>query len=204
VASAGYTRGVTDHVSFFARIWMAWVCFFRLLFDGTFAARVRAVMNSEANAASAAADQADEAAAARPVEPTPESTDTPRLRSAPALQLLGLMQREGRFVDFLQQDLTGFSDEDVGSAARLVHDGCRRALQSRATITPCRAEAEGAQVTLAPGFDAQTVKISGNLAGQPPYHGVLRHGGWKIQALELPELVGDADPEVIQPAEVEL
>lgn len=187
VAFGGYTRPVTEEVSFFARIWMAFVCWFRVLLDGRFAAQVRTLLTGAARS-----------------ETEPVAQPDPQERIAAALQLLGLMQREGRLVDFLQQDLTGFSDADVGSAARVVHEGCRRALQSRANITPCRTESEGAQVTLAPGFDAQLVKLTGNLAGEPPYTGVLRHGGWKVQAFELPELVGDANPEIIQPAEVEL
>jgi hypothetical protein len=191
---------------------MAFACWFRVLFDGNFAARVRAAWVSSRKespagmptGASGAAATADEAATGGESPLNREPGSPARDRSDAALQLLGLMQREGRLVDFLQQDLTGFSDADVGSAARVVHEGCRRALQSRATITPCRTEAEGAQVTLPTGFDAHLVKISGNLAGEPPYRGVLRHGGWRVQALELPELVGDANPEIIQPAEVEL
>ncbi len=216
---AGYTRPVTESVPFLTRIWLAFTCWFRLLFDARFAARVRALL---AGARTARAGENEDGVATAPTvraEPAsrsegapgkdaesgkPGGVANPPERAAAALQLLALMQREGRLVDFLQQDLTGFSDEDVGTAARVVHDGCRRALQSRATITPCRSEAEGAQITLAPGFDARLVAISGNLAGEPPYTGVLRHGGWRIEEFKLPELVGDALPEIIQPAEVEL
>ncbi len=202
MAFAGYTRPVTESVSFFARIWMAFVCWFRVLFDGKFAARVRALSPEAEAEAEAEAETASEQSPERDSAERSEPGSGERIASA--LQLLGLMQREGRFVDFIEQDLTGFSDADVGTAARVVHEGCRRALQSRATITPCRTEPEGAPVTLAPGFDARLVALSGNLAGDPPYTGVLRHGGWKIQELKLPELVGDANPEIIQPAEVEL
>lgn len=188
---------------------MAFVCWFRVLFDGKFAARVRALSpeaeaGAEAGTETATEQRSETTQASLEAEPAPSPEPDPRERIAPALQLLGLMQREGRFVDFIEQDLTGFSDADVGTAARVVHEGCRRALQSRATITPCRTESEGAAITLAPGFDARLVAITGNLAGEPPYTGVLRHGGWKIQELKLPELVGDANPEIIQPAEVEL
>lgn len=183
---------MTEQVSFFVRIWLAFVCWFRVLFNGEFAARVRGLDAPEAPAKA----------------PEPEATDALEDAddedTASALQLLGLLQREGRFVDFIEQDLSGFGDEDIASAARLVHEGCRKAIRSRAVIEPCQTESEGSNVTLNPGFDPQCVRISGNVQGQPPYSGVLRHRGWKVQSLELPQLVGNAKPEVLQPAEVEL
>ena len=45
---------------------------------------------------------------------------------ASGLMLLSALQREGRFVDFIRQDVAGFSDEDIGAAARVVHGGCRK------------------------------------------------------------------------------
>jgi Domain of unknown function (DUF2760) len=124
--------------------------------------------------------------------------------STPALQLLSLLQREGRLVDFLQQDIAAFSDVDVGVAARVVHDGCRKALRAHAEIEPVRLEDEGARVVLAAGFDADAVKLVGEVHGHPPYAGVLRHKGWRARRLELPQMVGGHDAHVLAPAEVEL
>jgi hypothetical protein len=121
-----------------------------------------------------------------------------------ALQLLALFQREGRLVDFLEQDIASFSDADVGAAARVVHEGCRKALRAHATIEPVRAEAEGARVTLPPGFDSDTVKLIGDVRGEPPYSGALRHRGWRAARLELPALLGKHEAHVLAPAEVEL
>jgi hypothetical protein len=121
-----------------------------------------------------------------------------------ALQLLSLLQREGRLVDFLQQDIAAFSDSDVGVAARVVHDGCRRALGAHAAIEPVLREDEGSRVQLEAGFDADEVKLVGDVRGQPPYTGVLRHRGWRASRLELPQIVGGHDARVLAPAEVEL
>jgi hypothetical protein len=128
----------------------------------------------------------------------------PRSPDHSALQLLSALQREGRLVDFLQQDIAAFPDAEVGVAARVVHDGCRRALRSHATLEPVRVEPEGAHVTLAQGFDADEVKLVGDVKGEPPYAGVLRHRGWRVAKLELPRAIGGHDPHVVAPAEVEL
>jgi hypothetical protein len=124
--------------------------------------------------------------------------------ATPALELLALLQREGRLVDFLQQDLVGFADADVGVAARVVHEGCRRALGTHASIEPVRIEGEGERITLEAGFDADAVKLVGAVQGAPPYAGTLRHRGWRAVRLDLPERVGDHDVRILAPAEVEL
>jgi hypothetical protein len=120
------------------------------------------------------------------------------------LQLLSLLQREGRFVDFLQQDITSFPDADIGAAARVVHEGCRRALRAHAKIEPVRSENEGTLVRLDAGFDADEVKLVGDVHGPAPYAGVLRHRGWRAKTMELPQIVGGHDARVLAPAEVEL
>jgi hypothetical protein len=182
-----------------SRVWFAFLCFFRVVFDGAFAARVHALREG-APALLLATDQpehAGERELAKPAPPKPSS-------ASPALQLLSLLQREGRLVDFLQQDIAGFSDSEIGSAARVVHEGCRKALTSHAEIVPVRSEAEGVALVLQAGFDARAIKLTGNVHGSAPYRGTLRHRGWRAQRLELPELVGDHDASVLAPAEVEL
>jgi hypothetical protein len=187
---------------FVTRLWFAWAVFFRVLFDAAFAAR---------------AWQAREAAPALPepaaepereVAETPKAPEKPALPEAPdltpALQLLSLLQREGRLVDFLEQDIAAFSDGDIGAAARVVHEGCRKALREHAKLSPVRDDEEGARVTLSAGFSPAEVKLSGNVTGSPPYKGVLRHRGWRAEQLKLPTPVAGHDARVIAPAEVEL
>ena len=119
-----------------------------------------------------------------------------------ALQLLSLLQREGRFVDFVQQELASFSDADIGAAARVVHEGCRRAIRAHARVVSVRNEAEGASLTLERA--SGDVKLVGKVAGSAPFHGVLRHRGWRVEELSLPTLVGAHDPSLVAPAELEL
>jgi hypothetical protein len=175
------------HPSFFARFWLAIACWFRIVFDARFAAQVAALRAGSALPASG-----------RPaLAPRPEPVNP-----AQALHLLSLLQREGRLIDFCEEDLASFSDAQVGAAARTVHDGCRKAVREAFTLVPVRAEPEGAPITLPEGFDPRAVRLTGNVTGNPPFSGVLRHHGWKAAQVRMPAASGDST--VIAPAEVEL
>ena len=181
---------------FLTRLWFSYVCFLAVLFDGTFAARVRMIRSEQARLPAVESDSKPEQ------QPDPE---VPRRSDpTPALQLLALLQREGRLVDFLQQTIDGFSDADVAAAARVVHEGCRRALRSQGSIEPVRTEDEGSNVVVDSGYDASAIKLTGNVAGTGPYRGTLRHRGWRATAFELPRPVAGHDASILAPAEVEL
>jgi hypothetical protein len=118
--------------------------------------------------------------------------------------MLALMQQEGRLVDFLEEDLTAYSDTQIGSAVRTIHGGCRAVLKERLDLAPILPEAEGATVTVERGFDPAAVRVTGNVRGEPPYQGVLRHPGWRAAAFRLPDTTGDRDHTILAPAEVEV
>ena len=121
-----------------------------------------------------------------------------------ALQLLGLMQREARFVDFIQEDVAPYTDAEIGAATRVVHEGCRKLLAEHFTLQPVRAEAEGSRITLQAGFDAAAVRLTGNVVGQAPFTGQLTHRGWQVAEVRLPRLTDAKAAAVIAQAEVEL
>jgi hypothetical protein len=178
-----------ESLSFAARFGLAFAAFFRVLSDGVFAFRVRAAK-----------------APALPA-PAPAAKEAPKLAVAEttsALQLLGLLQREGRLVDFLMDDVAAFSDAEIGAAARVVHAGCRKVLTERLDVVPVRTESEGDRVSIAAGYDANAIRVVGNVTGEPPYAGTLVHKGWRAKALRLPTLHVAHDAEVLAPAEVEL
>jgi hypothetical protein len=120
-----------------------------------------------------------------------------------AVQLLAILQRDGRLVDFLMEDLTGYQDAQVGAAVRDVHAGCRAALARYATLAPVIDDEEGQTVTVERGTDPAAVKVTGNVTGEPPYRGVLRHRGWQATRVELPPLPASGRT-IIAPAEVEV
>lgn len=190
---------------FFQRIWFAWVCLFRVLFDGRFAARAYADFEGRPELAAPQAPEALPPPPEKKEEPEPPKPARPELPdNAPAMQLLSLLQREGRLVDFLEQDITSFPDAEIGAAARVVHEGCRKALRSHAKLEPVRNEEEGTKVVVEAGFNPQEIKLIGNVQGQPPHRGTLQHRGWRITELTLPEAAAGYDPSIIAPAEVEL
>jgi hypothetical protein len=182
-----------SNLSLSVRIGLALRTFWATLADQRFAARVQALR--------AAAPRGESSPAAEP------GVAADLLRAAApdaALQLLGLLQREARFIDFIEEDVAAYSDTDIGSAARVVHEGCRRVLRDNFTISPVRSEAEGTRITLAPGFDAAAIRVTGNVVGQPPFTGSIAHRGWRVDATRLPRLASGHDTRIVAPAEVEL
>jgi len=129
----------------------------------------------------------------------PEAVDD----QARAAQFLAILQRDGRILDFVMEDITPYGDAQVGAAARGVHAGCRQALERYLTLAPIIDREEGATVTVEAHADAATVKVIGNVTGQPPFRGVLRHRGWLATRVELPPLAATGRT-VIAPAEVEV
>ena len=119
---------------------------------------------------------------------------------------LGTLQERGRLVDFLMEDITTFNDAQVGAAARVVHDGCRAALQEYFGVRSVREESEGSSVTVPSGYRADEYRLIGNIRGAGPFTGTLVHRGWKADSVRLPRLVRletDRLP-TIAPAEVEI
>jgi hypothetical protein len=121
-----------------------------------------------------------------------------------ALHVLHLLQRDGRLVDFLSEDLNGFSDAEIGAAARTVHEGCRKTLQAYVELEPVYREAEGARVTVGQGFDASAVRLTGNVVGAPPFQGSLKHHGWRVKKAAFPAPPPGEAVKILAPAEVEL
>jgi len=121
-----------------------------------------------------------------------------------ALQLLGLLQKEARFIDFTQENMGQYADEEIGAVARVVHEGCRKVLRQHFELAPIREEEEGKRITLAPGYDAASVRITGNIVGQAPFSGTLVHRGWKATDIKLPKITEGHDVKIIAAAEVEL
>ncbi|MFX1766636.1 DUF2760 domain-containing protein [Paraburkholderia sp. A1RI-2L] len=199
-------------ISFAGRLSLAFGSFFAILGNAELAAGVRRLRDGETPVSTPAPASAPQAAAPAPA---PAPAAAPVAKPAPAaaieeaspqsaLQLLGLLQRNARFVDFVEEDIANYGDADIGAAARLVHEGCRATLREHFTIRPVRTEAEGSRVTIAEGFDATAIRLTGNVVGAAPYHGTISHRGWRVEDVKLPKLVKSNDAKVLAPAEVEL
>jgi hypothetical protein len=104
-----------------------------------------------------------------------------------AMTLLSLLQEKGRFVDFVMEDVAAYSNEQVGAAARVVHQGCREVIRDCFDPRPITERKENAEIILEPGFDPAQYRLTGKVAGQPPFKGSLIHKGWKAGRVRLPK-----------------
>lgn len=131
--------------------------------------------------------------------------DDEKQRLLPAVQLLAMLQRDGRFIDFLQEDLTPYDDAQIGATVRALHEDWRRLFREYAQMEPIYKEPDGTEVTVMEGFDTAAIRLTGRVIGNPPFRGIIRHKGWRLVKLDLPHI---SDPESIQwiiaPAEVEV
>jgi hypothetical protein len=165
-----------------------WKYAFRVFFSLIFHGRIAADILADFVAAPAAA---------------PAASPVPAETSDRAAQMLALLQRDGRLVDFLMEDLAAYPDAQVGAAVRDVHAGCRQVLTKYTTLAPVLDDEEGSTVTIERGVDPARIKVIGSVAGPPPLRGVLRHRGWEVSSLELPPLPGTGRT-ILAPAEVEV
>ena len=177
------------------RIALAFRSFFNILLSGALSDGVLNALRLTRRAAAAskpvAAPKATPAAAA----PTVRASDG-------ALQLLAILQRDARLVDFLMEDIAGYSDDQVGAAVRELHDQCRDSLRGAIALEPVIDGVEGT-FAKAPSADPNVVRFIGNVPAKPPAGGTLRHKGWRAVKVNLPALASK-DPAVIAPAEIEI
>jgi len=177
------------------RISYALRCFFSILLHGQIPQNIALELGKTSAAITAGSRMAD--ARAKEAEKTPFEYDR-------AVQMLALLQREGRLIDFLAEDVTPYPDAQLGAAVRSVHESCRQALERYIKLEPIIASEEDRPVTVQTGFDPASVKLIGNVAGKPPLRGLLRHRGWRATQVNLPSLPEGEGRSVVAPAEVEI
>lgn len=181
------------------RLGLAFSAFFRVLGNKEYAAVVAEIDPKAPKRLPAPSEPKPKAA------PAPAPAAPPKPLRCEALTLLSSLQREGRFIDFVMEDLSTFSDVQVGAAARDVHRGAASVIKRMFELKPLRSEAEGDSVTVPAGFDPQQVQLVGKVGGEPPFSGSLVHAGWTASKVELPTWTGNESSRlVVAAAEVEL
>jgi hypothetical protein len=183
--------------------WLAFLCFFRLLFGRKLPAEAAEFLPEEVKPKQLP-ERVEEAKPVVVEKPVERKVPIAQHHREGALSLLALLQREGRFVDFVRDSVDGASDADIGAAAREVHRGCRKVLDQHLTFEPVMPGEEEAKVSVPKGFDPAEVRLIGEAKGEPPFRGTLRHHGWRVVDAKLPQLAEGIDRSVIAPAEVEL
>lgn len=177
------------------RIWLAIRVFFAVLFHADVAARVEGALSSESL----------QPKIETPPPPKPVAKKPPEAVRSEAVTLLATLQREARFVDFIKESLAGFSDAQIGAAARDVHRDCSQVIERMFALRPLVEQEEGSETDVPAGFDPGRYRLTGNVAGEPPFHGRLRHHGWEATRCEVPSWSGtEAARLTVAPVEVEL
>lgn len=125
--------------------------------------------------------------------------------TGPDLRILAILQRDGRLVDFLQEEIDAYTDAQIGAAVRDIHRGCRKALTEYLTVEPVLPSEEGDRVNVESGFDPAAIRLTGNVSGSPPFQGTLKHHGWRVKLAQLPTLPeAQRESSILAPAEVEV
>jgi hypothetical protein len=161
------------------RIRLALRCELKILRDASFAAKVEALL-------------------------APPKSEAPLKPSGAPLRLLTLLQREGRLLDFLMEDIQAYPDAQIGAAVRDIHRQCHAAIKEHLDLQPVLPQPEGATVEITSGFDPAAIRLTGNVTGQPPFRGTLQHHGWRVKQIKLAAPPEGQDEFVLMPAEVDL
>jgi hypothetical protein len=178
------------------RILLAFRSFFNILFSGALSEATVLELGLTRRGAAAAPKAAATKAAATPAAPAAKVSDG-------ALQILSILQRDSRLIDFIMEDISAYSDDQIGAAVRGLHDQCRESLMRYVTLTPVVDSVEGTY-TKTPAGDAAAVKFIGNVPAGTPAGGTLRHKGWRASKIDLPALAPKQDAAILAPAEIEI
>jgi hypothetical protein len=195
------------------RLSIAFRCFFSLLVKGKIAQTLFEELRTRVAAAKPTGTASDapgapalrvEPAGLAP-QPPPRKPDATRPHGGErAVQVLALLQRDARLIDFIKEDIAAYDDAQVGAAVRDMHASCRATLERYLALEPVVDGEEGNPITVPAGFDPAAIKLIGNVTGKLPARGILRHHGWRAAAVHLPDLPAGAGTSVVAPAEVEV
>jgi hypothetical protein len=188
------------------RILLAFRAFFQALWSATTAERIEQAMRQETLPAPDSLEKGGAKVVPAPREPSRSMSKSPPVPSrSEALTLLAALQREARFIDLVKEPLAQYEDAQIGAAAREVLRDCGVVLERMFALQPLASDPEGSEVEVPAGYPPLQYRLSGNVTGDPPYHGRLVHPGWVATKCELPEWTGDeSSARVVAPQEVEL
>lgn len=120
------------------------------------------------------------------------------------LHLFSVLQREGRLMDFFAEELEHYDDAQIGAAVRDIHAKCKKTISKYFQPKAVIKEEEGSAIEIPVGFDQAAIKLTGNVVGEPPFKGVVRHRGWQTKKFDPPILSETQNPLIIAPAEIEI
>lgn len=143
------------------------------------------------------------------IKPSPASPAAkavaPEVRASDgALQMLAILQRDARLIDFLMEDIASYSDDQVGAAVRSLHEQSRASLSRYVVLRPIIDGVEHTPTKIE-SRDPTTIKLLGNVpADGKASQGILRHKGWRVERVDLPKIASGQDVHILAPAEIEI
>lgn len=188
-------------LGFWERVAFAFRCFFSILIHAEIPTDIQQRLSTSGSETAPAQVVETPAAASRLKQVERPPTDT----TDRAVQMLALLQRDGRLIDFLSENIAPYPDAQLGAAVRTIHETCRQALDRYVHLESILNSEEDQPVTVEAGFNPAAIKLVGDVRGEPPIRGLLRHKGWRVKEMKLPSLPeGSTARMVIAPAEVEI
>lgn len=178
------------------RIGLAFRMFFGILFSREVADRVaQPTATAEPVRIESTPVAVVQAAPVKPPQPT----------RSDAITLLEALQREARFLDFVQESLDAYDDAQVGAAVREIHRGSQAVLKRFFAIKPVLEVEEGSRYEVSADGEPGLYRLVGQVPESRPVTGTVTHSGWQAQKCELPQWTGRPVLErVIAPAEIEI
>lgn len=171
----------------------AFRAFFAAIFNHTTADQLQAVLDAPASPPAVAAPPA-----VTPAD-TPKPAKSINVRSD-AITLLATLQREARFIDLIQENLSQYSDAQIGAAARPCLQQCAATLQRLLGLRAIQSAAEGQTITVPQSAPPARFLWIGEGSGTS---GKLVHHGWEASHVDLPHWTGtETDSNVIAPVQV--
>jgi hypothetical protein len=92
-----------------------------------------------------------------------------------ASALLTLMQREARFLDFTQEDISELSDQQVGAVSRLIHRDLKKLVSQYVKLQPVFDAEEGQKVSVGVDRLPYEYQVATDRDLNAPFSAVLRH-----------------------------
>lgn len=178
------------------RVALAFQAFFAVLFQRDAAQRVRRALHPSDAVPAAAVATSKPRQEEKAV--TPSSTGSSR---TDALTLLMVLQRDARLLDLVTESLDGYSDAQIGAAARPVLQDTGKTLARLFGLQPLSTQGEGAKIELPSAASPVRYRVTGTASAKA---GRIAHPGWQATKVDLPKWTGEReDAMILSPIEVE-
>ena len=134
---------------------------------------------------------------------TPSVTDEISEYELGAIQMISELQKEGRLVDFLEEDLADYEDDEIGSSVRSIHEGCKKVIEKVVQKEKMIDQEEESSIRVNKDYNVNEIKLSGRVSETFPQKGILVHPGWKVKEMKL-STRPKVSAKIICPAEIEI